>query len=193
MALLVDWALFFSFMSWPPKRFNASKKLLFQRSHFICYSREDLLAFAMAGANAWGLLLCTVMLGYGLVNVPRTLWKSANIHYMLGKLEFEAPKVKESVVDAESEVYEVTKVSFLILGNPHYELPQDISNANKKVTSEGEFRPLMDRLLLKCPQAVDHRGFEIDDETPDVITERYLISLHQRVKRAEKILSRNEA
>jgi hypothetical protein len=92
------------------------------------------LAFAMAGANAWGLLLCTLMLGYGLVEVPRTLWKSANVAWSLKRMQFESPKVKEAVVDAESEVYEVAK---------------DISNAHRKLSSEDPLYPFMQRLLAK--------------------------------------------
>ncbi len=64
----------------------------------------------MAAANAWGLLLATIMLGYGLVDIPRKLWRTANAEVSLETLERQAPKVKESMVDAEAEVYEVAKV-----------------------------------------------------------------------------------
>lgn len=35
-------------------------------------------AWCIAAANAWGLLVLTVLMGYGLVAVPRHLWHSAN-------------------------------------------------------------------------------------------------------------------
>jgi hypothetical protein len=41
--------------------------------------------------------------------------------------------------------------------------------------------------------AADQRGFQMDDETPEVITQSYLVSLHARVKRAAKIHDRNQA
>ena len=64
----------------------------------------------MAAANAWGLLLSTVMLGYGLVEVPRGLWYDANVERCLRYLEFRAPKVKEDMVDAEADLYEAARV-----------------------------------------------------------------------------------
>ena len=64
----------------------------------------------MAAANAWGLLLCTIMLGYGLVEVPRSLWYSASCRYNLRQLELKAPKAKETMVDSEAEIYDIAKV-----------------------------------------------------------------------------------
>lgn len=47
------------------------------------------LAFAMAGANAWGLLLATIMLGYGLVDIPKRLWRNADPNKSLADLEMQ--------------------------------------------------------------------------------------------------------
>ncbi len=64
----------------------------------------------MAGANAYGLLLLTIMLGYGFVNVPKQLWQIANAEKTLLDYEVHAPLYREVMVDSESEVYEVAKV-----------------------------------------------------------------------------------
>ena len=68
----------------------------------------------MAAANAWGLLLCTGLLGYGLVEVPRTIWKCSDTVNSLNTLEKKASKVKEEMVDAEAELYEVARVTKLM-------------------------------------------------------------------------------
>jgi hypothetical protein len=64
----------------------------------------------MAIANAWGLILIILFMGKGLVDVPRSLWKLANVPNCLRMLEFRAPKVKENVVDAEVALYDAAAV-----------------------------------------------------------------------------------
>jgi hypothetical protein len=71
----------------------------------------------MAAANAWGLLLLTLMLGYGLVEFPRSLWYSASTRWSLTDCEMSAPRLREAMIDADTEVYDVTRVIFYGLMN----------------------------------------------------------------------------
>jgi hypothetical protein len=73
------------------------------------------MAFLMAAANAWGLLLSTVMLGYGVVEIPRGLWYASSTRWSLKYLELQAPKAKETMVDSEAELYEIARVRDIIL------------------------------------------------------------------------------
>lgn len=93
------------------------------------------------------------------------------------------------MVDAEAEVYETAK---------------DIANVEKRVGSDSLLRPFVERLLLKvshsfnvinnkCPSALDGRGFEGEDRTPNPVTRNYLVDIHARVKRAYKIHDREKA
>ncbi|KAJ1561091.1 LMBR1 domain-containing protein 2, partial [Nowakowskiella sp. JEL0078] len=113
----------------------------------------DLLAFAMAGANAWGLLLITVMLGYGLVEVPRGLWFMASSKWNLRYLEFQAPKRKEVMVDAEAELFEVAR---------------EIALASNRVDHDDALRTYVDRLLKICPLASEERIYEDEEEMPEM-------------------------
>lgn len=88
----------------------------FMHAIVLIHCRENLLPIAMAAANAWGLLLSTVMMGYGLVEVPRGLWFDADIDWCLRYTEFTAPGVKEAMVDAEADLYEVARVIMMIDG-----------------------------------------------------------------------------
>ncbi len=76
--------------------------------------REDILSVGMAAANAWGLLLLTLMLGYGLVEFPRSLWYSASTRWTLTDCEMSAPRLREAAIDADTEVYDVTRVIIFI-------------------------------------------------------------------------------
>jgi LMBR1-like membrane protein len=60
--------------------------------------------------NAYGLALLTILMGYGLVEVPRGLWFNADTQWILRYIESTVPALKESTVDTEAEVYEVARV-----------------------------------------------------------------------------------
>lgn len=47
------------------------------------------LAFVMAVANAWGLFLATIMLGYGLIDIPKRLWHDSDPVKSLNDLEMQ--------------------------------------------------------------------------------------------------------
>lgn len=73
--------------------------------------------FCMAGSNAYGLLLCTVMLGYGLVEYPRSLWYYGGVKTRLTYLEFYAARWKDEAFDAESgSCCSLTKNSLTLAG-----------------------------------------------------------------------------
>ncbi|KAJ3126929.1 LMBR1 domain-containing protein 2 [Nowakowskiella sp. JEL0407] len=137
----------------------------------------DLLAFAMAGANAWGLLLVTIMLGYGLIEVPRGLWYNASVQWYLRYLEFQAPRTKEAMVDAEAELYEVAR---------------EIALAAKRIDEPDILRPYVEKLLKLCPLAADTRPYDDEEQLPDM-SYTYLKSLHERIKRAIGLKERTQA
>ncbi|KAJ3112694.1 LMBR1 domain-containing protein 2 [Phlyctochytrium bullatum] len=130
----------------------------------------DLMAFLMAAANAWGLLLCTFMLGYGFVDIPRKLWYYSSTRWHLQFLQLQAPKTKEAMVDAEAELYDVAKVR-----------------------RRSPLRPLVDKLLEKCPFALNERMPDQDGTRPTEITIDYLKSLHARIKYGIRVYERNKA
>ncbi|KAI8809742.1 LMBR1-like membrane protein-domain-containing protein [Cladochytrium replicatum] len=138
---------------------------------------SDLLAFAMAGANAWGLLLVTVMLGYGLVEVPRGPWFHASAHWSLRYLEFHVPRRKEAMVDAEAEMYEVAR---------------EIAVAAQKIRPGDPLRFIVEKLFKKCPLASEGRAYDNDEHPPDLTIE-YFRDLHARIKRAIRIQDRSQA
>ena len=45
--------------------------------------RSSIVGVAMAAANAWGMFLLIALMGYGLVEIPRSLWRKAHRQLML--------------------------------------------------------------------------------------------------------------
>lgn len=52
------------------------------------FSLSKLVAYLIAAANSWGLLLIVMLLGYGVVDVPRSLWQRSKPEEELNKLRF---------------------------------------------------------------------------------------------------------
>ncbi|KAJ3213392.1 LMBR1 domain-containing protein 2 [Dinochytrium kinnereticum] len=140
----------------------------------------DLMDFLMAAANAWGLLLCTFMLGYGFVDIPRKLWYHANTRWSLRFLELQAPKTREAMVDSEAELYDVAKSR------------QDVAYVSRVVASDNALRPHVDKLLEKCPLALNERMPD-DADRPSEVTVDYLKSLHARIKYGIRVHERHKA
>jgi len=61
-------------------------------------------AFGQAAANTVGLFLCMLFLGYGLVELPRTLWRRANYEAFLRRCKGLAVSSKENVDKCQSEL-----------------------------------------------------------------------------------------
>ena len=55
----------------------------------------SLRGFLIALANVYGLLLIILLLGFGIVDVPRRLWQLSSLEGELRRLEFRAPEVED--------------------------------------------------------------------------------------------------
>ena len=67
-------------------------------------AKIDLAAIIIGVANAYGLLLIILMLGYGIIAVPRDLWFYSKPEGELERLYFLAPGVYEAAQDADYDL-----------------------------------------------------------------------------------------
>lgn len=61
-----------------------------------------------------GICLIIVLLGYGLVTIPRNLWRSGNQELTLKYYQFQAALVEENKASAEYELCETIKKVYAI-------------------------------------------------------------------------------
>jgi len=61
---------------------------------------------AMGLANLWGLLLSILLLGYGLVEVPRKIWRSSDSSIRMDYLLYKTASVHEQLADARDQLDE---------------------------------------------------------------------------------------
>jgi hypothetical protein len=55
----------------------------------------NLMTFLKALANAWGITLVMLLLGYSVVTIPRSQWRTSNMEMQLNYLYFKAADIKE--------------------------------------------------------------------------------------------------
>lgn len=70
----------------------------------------QLKVLAATASNTWGLFLLVLLLGYGLVEVPRSCWSSANNSYTLQHLHFKLAKLSVEKSEAEEALEDTMSV-----------------------------------------------------------------------------------
>ena len=75
------------------------------------FSRSQLPYLIATASNTWGLLILTLLLGYGLVEVPLSLWNASRRKYSLNHCYFKAAKLYTDMAEADEKLKEVTEVS----------------------------------------------------------------------------------
>lgn len=79
----------------------------------VCCSslRYELQTIGITAANTWGLFLLVLLLGYGLVEIPRSYWNASRHGHLLIKTYFKAAKLMTEKADAEENLEDVMEVS----------------------------------------------------------------------------------
>ncbi|XP_051875424.1 G-protein coupled receptor-associated protein LMBRD2-like [Pristis pectinata] len=133
----------------------------------------QLQTIGITAANTWGLFLLVLLLGYGLVELPRSYWKAAQRGHLLAKAQFKAAKLMTEKVDAEETLEDVM---------------EEVRKLNDTVKYNHPLRKFVDTILRKCPTEYQERmGRNMDDyedfdeNTNSYPSERSLVKLHKQV------------
>lgn len=76
--------------------------------------RENLKVIGITASNTWGLFLLVLLYGYGLVDVPRSVWQASYTHLTLQQTYFKIAKLSMECSEAK-EKYEDTLEVYLSL------------------------------------------------------------------------------
>ena len=66
-------------------------------------------------ANAWGLFLIIFLLGYGLVEIPKELFRLSNYETRQRYLEWSAGECQQNIIKKEFEQHEIQRVKFIFI------------------------------------------------------------------------------
>mmetsp|Transcript_25895 Transcript_25895/g.45749 ORF Transcript_25895/g.45749 Transcript_25895/m.45749 type:complete len:439 (+) Transcript_25895:3436-4752(+) len=125
-------------------------------------------------SNMWGLFLIILLLGYGLVSVPRKLWHAGDLGIRLRYYHFEASHLEERVIESKYLLDEIVKLVHAAMCKT---IPDPVLQARLAVIAE------------KCPLDIleHHRSLKsqqsrgVEEELGE-ITEDRLVSLHRDLK-----------
>eukprot|EP00730_Choanoeca_flexa_P002865 TRINITY_DN11211_c0_g1_i6.p1 TRINITY_DN11211_c0_g1~~TRINITY_DN11211_c0_g1_i6.p1 ORF type:complete len:721 (+),score=166.73 TRINITY_DN11211_c0_g1_i6:90-2252(+) len=127
----------------------------------------------IAAANTWGLLLVVLMLGYGVVDIPRTLWRRASVERTLRLYYYRLAKLNGELLDAEHDLQDAKRTTQDLLG---------------KCAQTSPMRAYLNLIMAKFPDEEWSDGFAYEDANfkatarGDVTLEQSsLAKLHARV------------
>ncbi|KAM9446058.1 G-protein coupled receptor-associated protein LMBRD2a isoform 1-T1 [Clarias gariepinus] len=133
----------------------------------------DLRTIGITAANTWGLFLLVLLLGYGLVEIPRSCWLASCHGHLLSKTYFKAAKLMTEKTDAEENLEDVM---------------EDVRAVNETIRYNHPLRKCIDTILKKCPVEYQERlGRNMDDyedfdeKRNPYPSKKSLVKLHKQV------------
>ncbi|XP_069043015.1 G-protein coupled receptor-associated protein LMBRD2B isoform X1 [Lepisosteus oculatus] len=134
---------------------------------------SQLQTIGITAANTWGLFLLVLLLGYGLVEIPRSYWNASRKGYLLMKTYFKAAKLMTEKADAEENLEDVM---------------EEVRKVSESIKYNHPLRKYIDTILRKCPTDYqekmgrnmdDYEDF--DDKQNTYPSEKSLTKLHKQV------------
>jgi len=79
----------------------------------VCLTNDSaqMKVLAITASNTWGLSLLVLLLGYGLVEVPRLCWNMSKQGYSLSRTYFKIAKMSLERIEAEEALEDALAVS----------------------------------------------------------------------------------
>lgn len=141
---------------------------------------QKLKAIASSASNTWGLFLLVLLLGYALVEVPRSLYNNSKTGYTLQHAYFKLSKLSSDKAEAEENTEDVL---------------ESLQSVNILVPSHNPLRPCVEEILKKVPTEFMEKARRTVRETNSnaVPSEKALIRLHRQVIKSLQVLQRTEA
>ncbi|XP_052274566.1 G-protein coupled receptor-associated protein LMBRD2-like isoform X2 [Dreissena polymorpha] len=132
---------------------------------------EKLKVIGVTASNTWGLFLLVLLLGYGLVEVPRYVWNQSKHSYTLSRTYFKLAKQSVEKTEAEEQLEDVL---------------EEVKQASEKIRYNHSLRRHVETILEKCPETVRNsvsrtEDYEDYNKSIDTPSEKSLAKLHGSV------------
>lgn len=144
----------------------------------------------VAASTTWGLFLLVLMLGYGLVQVPLTVYNHSRSSYMLAHVQFKLSQLYNEKIDIEERLET---------------LVDEVSKLCQQIKYNDSLRPCLEQIVQIIPEQYtnrvkltmddyeDYRTTNSSNNLIDLPTERQLIKLHGLLKKSKHIHHRVQA
>ena len=156
----------------------------------------ELPSFTIAAVNFYGLVLIVVMLGYGLVKIPRNLWMRGSTESRLNEVFYQAPRKHESLLDARFEMEDAigqlvsfqAKVASAGPNADREDILRHLDSVMAVIPSQFKLTGSVDSDRKRYARAMSDE--QRDDARPPTIST--LASAHKRLKWCKNVLARAE-
>ncbi|XP_052856041.1 LMBR1 domain-containing protein 2 homolog [Drosophila gunungcola] len=149
---------------------------------------QKLKAIASSASNTWGLFLLILLLGYALVEVPRSLWNNAKPGFALQYAYFKAAKLSTEKAEAEEHVDDIL---------------ESLQGLSRVIPNNHELRPCLETIMRKVPIELQERasrnfartgGSGMGATSSTILpSEKALVRIHKQVIKSLQTLQRTEA
>ena len=129
---------------------------------------------AMMASNMWGLFMVILLLGYGLVDVPRRLWRGTTTAYELRSMQFRASKLYAEIADATGA---------------EEDNEDEIKTVASQISAGEPLRKYVDIILKQSHTAADVHEYT-PSTTDDIVTQTSLTKLNRRLIKSRRVLNR---
>jgi hypothetical protein len=150
---------------------------------------QKLKVIGITASNTWGLFLLVLLLGYGLVAVPRSLWYRSDTMLRLKQIYFKLAKLHTEKCESEERLEDVLNL---------------VKDVAEKVKYNHPMRGFVDLIVKKCPEDFrnslrrnmeDYEEFNTNNNTrntnDNIPNEKGLVNLHFRLIKAVQIHTRS--
>ena len=129
-------------------------------------------------STTWGLFLLVLLLGYGLVQIPKNIYNHSRTTYILGHVQFKLSQLYNEKVDVED------RLDTLI---------DDLTKLCMQIKPDDSLRPYLEQVLKIVPEQYsdriqstvndyDNHRIVLTTEYNSYEVEQKLIKLHERLK-----------
>jgi len=143
-------------------------------------SFANLKLIGITAANTWGLFLLVLLLGYGLVEIPRSFWHRSDINHQIDRHYFNLAKITEEKHEATEDVDTILTEVRKISDNTRFGHP---------------LRRYVNIICKKCPDSFQDSLCDTDYHEyndANVPSERALIRLHKRLNKSMQRTQRTQ-
>ncbi|CAG9312794.1 LMBRD2_1 [Blepharisma stoltei] len=149
------------------------------------FASHRLPAILVALSNIWSLFIIMVLLGYGLVYIPKTFWQNGSLDTSMKLAQLKAVELDQSKIEAKYNLDQTVGI---------------VMKLSRDVTEVDPLHKYVDKLLEKCPQqSIEHqkstrslRSMEAHDEKKE-ITYKYLVGVNRDLKKNIAEFGRSES
>ncbi|XP_065663092.1 G-protein coupled receptor-associated protein LMBRD2 [Hydra vulgaris] len=138
----------------------------------LAINSDSLKLIGITASNTWGLLLLVLLLGYGLVELPRTSWNMSRSDLRLEHTYFKVSKLSTSKEDADEELADTLSL---------------VKKASEEIKYNSNLRKHLDVIIKKCPESSVALFCKGNDDFLDYkagtleFNEKALVNLHKKV------------